>query len=295
MPRVVTLAAGGLCCFPVPCSHPTLMPTAPQAPGSWSTTGRHGTSTASSAAAASSPSAPAPSSQTRRTITASRATRASLPLAAPTATRSGAGEGGGQWVAQVSPTETLAFPGTGCREGKLQVQTLLLCPQSLTKGGVTYRDEPWHKECFVCTGCRAPLAGQQFTSQDDQPYCVKCFGSLYAKKCSACTKPITGEWHRWGSCRQAARAGSPLLFQVGPLQSFSFGGERRGWSSILKWRKCASTELAHLHVYPLCKRLKVPFGGLQQAFQGPARGGQQCHIRGDQMSQPQRRTQHPKT
>lgn len=68
-----------------------------------------------------------------------------------------------------------------------------LFPQTLTKGGVTYRDEPWHKECFVCTGCMTPLAGQQFTSQDDNPYCIKCFGNLYAKKCSACTKPITGE------------------------------------------------------------------------------------------------------
>lgn len=58
---------------------------------------------------------------------------------------------------------------------------------------MTYRDEPWHKECFVCTGCKTPLAGQQFTSQDDNPYCIKCFGNLYAKKCSACTKPITGE------------------------------------------------------------------------------------------------------
>ncbi|KAF7235775.1 Four and a half LIM domains protein 3 [Varanus komodoensis] len=74
----------------------------------------------------------------------------------------------------------------------LPVQTLLLCPQSLTKGGVTYRDEPWHKECFVCVGCQTPLAGQQFTSQEDQPYCIKCFGSLYAKKCNACEKPITG-------------------------------------------------------------------------------------------------------
>ncbi|KAG8451496.1 hypothetical protein GDO86_003633 [Hymenochirus boettgeri] len=33
------------------------------------------------------------------------------------------------------------------------------CKKSLTKGGVTYRDEPWHKECFVCTGCKTQLAG----------------------------------------------------------------------------------------------------------------------------------------
>lgn len=68
-----------------------------------------------------------------------------------------------------------------------------LCFQTLSKGGVTYRDEPWHKECFVCTNCKTQLAGQHFTSRDDSPYCLKCFGNLYAKKCEACTKPITGK------------------------------------------------------------------------------------------------------
>lgn len=67
-----------------------------------------------------------------------------------------------------------------------------LCFQTLSKGGVTYRDEPWHKECFVCTSCKTQLAGQHFTSRDESPYCLKCFGNLYAKKCEACTKPITG-------------------------------------------------------------------------------------------------------
>ncbi|NXC20187.1 FHL3 protein, partial [Corythaeola cristata] len=95
------------------------------------------------------------------------------------------------------------------------------CKKTLTKGGVTYRDEPWHKECFVCTGCKTPLAGQQFTSQDDNPYCIKCFGNLYAKKCSACTKPITGfgggkyvsfedrHWHH--NCFNCARCNTSLV------------------------------------------------------------------------------------
>lgn len=65
--------------------------------------------------------------------------------------------------------------------------------QTLAKGGVTYREEPWHKECFVCTNCKTQLAGQHFTSRDDSPYCLKCFGSLYSKKCEACSKPITGK------------------------------------------------------------------------------------------------------
>ncbi|XP_063735963.1 four and a half LIM domains protein 3 isoform X1 [Eleginops maclovinus] len=66
------------------------------------------------------------------------------------------------------------------------------CKKTLAKGGVTYRDEPWHKECFVCTSCKTQLAGQHFTSRDENPYCLKCFGSLYSKKCEACSKPITG-------------------------------------------------------------------------------------------------------
>ncbi|KAI4811058.1 hypothetical protein KUCAC02_013981 [Chaenocephalus aceratus] len=66
------------------------------------------------------------------------------------------------------------------------------CKKALAKGGVTYRDEPWHKECFVCTSCKTQLAGQHFTSRDESPYCIKCFGSLYSKKCEACSKPITG-------------------------------------------------------------------------------------------------------
>nr|XP_033812027.1 four and a half LIM domains protein 3 isoform X1 [Geotrypetes seraphini]XP_033812029.1 four and a half LIM domains protein 3 isoform X1 [Geotrypetes seraphini] len=95
------------------------------------------------------------------------------------------------------------------------------CKKSLTKGGVTYRDEPWHKECFVCTGCKTQLAGQQFTSQDEKPYCIKCFGNIYAKKCSACFAPITGfggskyisfedrHWHQ--SCFKCSHCAASLV------------------------------------------------------------------------------------
>ncbi|KAG7457770.1 hypothetical protein MATL_G00230850 [Megalops atlanticus] len=66
------------------------------------------------------------------------------------------------------------------------------CKKVLVTGGVTYREEAWHKECFVCTGCGVQLAGQQFTSQEDSPYCVQCFSKLYARKCEGCSEPITG-------------------------------------------------------------------------------------------------------
>lgn len=78
----------------------------------------------------------------------------------------------------------------------MSVLTRFCVLQALTKGGVTYRDEVWHKECFLCSGCRAPLAGQTFTSQGDRPFCVRCFSNLYAKKCAGCNTPITGERNR---------------------------------------------------------------------------------------------------
>lgn len=78
--------------------------------------------------------------------------------------------------------------------GRATVRVLFCVPQALTKGGVTYKEEVWHKECFLCAGCSSPLAGQPFTSQGDGPYCIRCFSSLYAKKCAGCNTAITGQW-----------------------------------------------------------------------------------------------------
>ncbi|NXB76270.1 FHL2 protein, partial [Donacobius atricapilla] len=64
--------------------------------------------------------------------------------------------------------------------------------QAITTGGVTYREQPWHKECFVCTECKKQLSGQRFTSRDEFAYCLSCFCNLYAKKCAGCTNPISG-------------------------------------------------------------------------------------------------------
>ncbi|XP_014219059.1 calponin homology and LIM domain-containing protein isoform X1 [Copidosoma floridanum] len=79
----------------------------------------------------------------------------------------------------------------GCYEDKFATRCVK-CNQIITSGGVTYKNEPWHRDCFTCSHCNQSLAGQRFTSRDEKPYCANCFGELFAKRCTACTKPITG-------------------------------------------------------------------------------------------------------
>ncbi|CAI2733390.1 unnamed protein product [Schistosoma spindalis] len=83
-----------------------------------------------------------------------------------------------------------------CYEAKY-AQRCTKCSEVIRRGGVTYKGNPWHKECFTCTSCSKQLAGLKFTSKDEQPYCADCYGELFAKKCTKCTKPITG----FGGCK----------------------------------------------------------------------------------------------
>uniref|UniRef100_A0A8C1HG21 Four and a half LIM domains protein 1 n=1 Tax=Cyprinus carpio carpio TaxID=630221 RepID=A0A8C1HG21_CYPCA len=78
-----------------------------------------------------------------------------------------------------------------CHEKKFAKQCAC-CKKPITTGGVNYQDQPWHSECFVCSSCRKPLAGTSFTSHEEKVYCVDCYKSTVAKKCSSCQNPITG-------------------------------------------------------------------------------------------------------
>ncbi|XP_030747896.1 prickle planar cell polarity protein 3-B isoform X2 [Sitophilus oryzae] len=78
-----------------------------------------------------------------------------------------------------------------CYEDKFATRCIK-CNKVITSGGVTYKNEPWHRECFTCTNCQKSLAGERFTSRDEKPYCAECFGELFAKRCFACNRPITG-------------------------------------------------------------------------------------------------------
>lgn len=72
--------------------------------------------------------------------------------------------------------------------------SLSLSLQPITSGGVSYQEQPWHSQCFVCSSCSKPLAGTSFTNHQDQAFCVECYKNCVAKKCSGCQNPITGGW-----------------------------------------------------------------------------------------------------
>lgn len=127
-------------------------------------------------------------------------------------------------------------------------------PQTLTQGGVTYRDQPWHRECLVCTGCKTPLAGQQFTSRDDDPYCVACFGELFAPKCSSCKRPITGGSSGEAAGKGMARAEGQQCHQICPANSHL--------SSRTRWRQVCVLRRPTLapQLLLLCPLLYLPGG-----------------------------------
>lgn len=124
---------------------------------------------------------------------------------------------------------------------------------------MNYRDQPWHKECFVCIGCKGQLAGQRFTSRDDFVYCLNCFCNLFAKKCASCTCPISGNvnltikvWEDWWifaavaliSCEDGNRIDRFQCHLASSARVFSVHRPRR---RIVWQRLCP---LAHSRLFP---------------------------------------------
>uniref|UniRef100_A0A4W5QE80 Four and a half LIM domains 1a n=1 Tax=Hucho hucho TaxID=62062 RepID=A0A4W5QE80_9TELE len=77
----------------------------------------------------------------------------------------------------------------------MQLTWRFFSPQPITSGGISYQDQPWHSECFVCRTCRKGLAGTRFTSHEEHVYCVDCYKTSVAKQCNGCKNPITGFGH----------------------------------------------------------------------------------------------------
>jgi uncharacterized CHY-type Zn-finger protein len=101
------------------------------------------------------------------------------------------------------------------------------CKGVITRGGIIYKNSPWHRDCFLCTHCHKALGRERYTSVEEQPYCVVCYGTLFAKKCYGCKKAITGvevlegiddpkfiafdsrQWHN--NCFKCQKCATPLI------------------------------------------------------------------------------------
>ncbi|XP_030823314.1 four and a half LIM domains protein 1 isoform X1 [Camarhynchus parvulus] len=87
------------------------------------------------------------------------------------------------------------FYCVSCHEHKF-AKTCAKCKNPITSGGLTYQEQPWHSECFICSNCKKQLGGKRFTAVEDQFYCVECYKECVAKKCAGCKNPITAGFGR---------------------------------------------------------------------------------------------------
>ncbi|VDL59784.1 unnamed protein product [Hymenolepis diminuta] len=70
------------------------------------------------------------------------------------------------------------------------VEKCAKCKKDIDGTIVTAMNKKWHNECFVCTGCHCPLAGQSFHNKDGAPYCIKCRQEKFDPTCAKCGKKI---------------------------------------------------------------------------------------------------------
>merc|ERR1712137_502888 len=68
------------------------------------------------------------------------------------------------------------------------------CGGDIGLTSVEAMDTNWHKECFVCQGCRKSLLECGFKALNDLPMCAECYTDQYGLKCAACKKPIASEY-----------------------------------------------------------------------------------------------------
>ncbi|KAG7225746.1 hypothetical protein INR49_014397, partial [Caranx melampygus] len=83
-----------------------------------------------------------------------------------------------------------------CLECKQPIRTqsfLAKGDDPITSGGISYQDQPWHSECFVCKTCHKCLAGDRFTSVENDVYCVDCYKSDYCFNCKKCSLSLANK------------------------------------------------------------------------------------------------------
>ncbi|XP_076642186.1 testin LIM domain protein [Halictus rubicundus] len=51
----------------------------------------------------------------------------------------------------------------------------------------------YHVKHFCCWDCDIPLAGKQYTTENDRPLCLPCYQKTYAKTCNTCNNVIAAD------------------------------------------------------------------------------------------------------
>jgi len=68
----------------------------------------------------------------------------------------------------------------------------------------------WHMDHFGCSNCKKRLGGERYVMRQNQPFCLKCFESMYAEYCDTCGERIETDqpqmahesqhWHANDAC-----------------------------------------------------------------------------------------------
>ncbi|XP_032810386.2 testin-like [Petromyzon marinus] len=79
----------------------------------------------------------------------------------------------------------------------------------------------WHLDHFCCLECGVQLAGQTYVAETEQPVCLQCYRSSYAKSCEGCGGVIDAEeervahgprqWHARPSCFRCSGCSCALV------------------------------------------------------------------------------------
>jgi hypothetical protein len=84
--------------------------------------------------------------------------------------------------------------------GKHYCKGCTKCSKAIMPGqkGLLFENTNYHTDCFCCTNCSHKLPvdsdkpkadGSKFYKNDkNQPYCIDCYGKLFCKQCTKCSK-----------------------------------------------------------------------------------------------------------
>ena len=67
-----------------------------------------------------------------------------------------------------------------------------VCNQPIAEKGIKFSLKSYHIDCFVCSGCKVPLVGQngKVKEKNREPFCQTCIAKTY-QKCFKCRGSIT--------------------------------------------------------------------------------------------------------